>query len=92
MASRAASRRFCTCDSRSKKKQIRSLEKITKEKRGWKFYWQPWCRHSKTIKKCFAVSEVTADDNLMRLCPVKVVVGFVELAELVADVVLGTRI
>jgi len=38
------------------------------------------------------VGEVTADNDQIRLCPVKVVVGFVELAELVADVVLGTRI
>ena len=38
------------------------------------------------------VGELAADDDLIRLCPVKVVVGFVELAELVADVVLGTRI
>ena len=38
------------------------------------------------------VGEMTADDDLIRLCPVKVVAGFVELAEEVADVELGTRI
>ena len=36
--------------------------------------------------------ELAADDDLVRPCPVEVAVGLVELAEEVADVVLGTRI
>ena len=36
--------------------------------------------------------ELAADDDLVRSCPVEVTVGLVELAEEVADVVLGTRV
>ena len=38
------------------------------------------------------VGEVTADNDLICLWLVKIAKGFVELAEEVADVVLGTRI
>ena len=36
--------------------------------------------------------ELAADDDLVRPCLVEVAAGLVELAEEVADVVLGTRI
>ena len=36
--------------------------------------------------------ELVADDHLVCPCPVKVAAGLVELAEEVADVVLGTRV
>ena len=36
--------------------------------------------------------ELVADDDLVRPCPVEVTAGLVELAEEVADVVLGTRV
>jgi len=35
---------------------------------------------------------MAADDDLIRLCPVEVAVGFGELAEEVADVTLGALI
>ena len=38
------------------------------------------------------VGELVADDDLIRLCPVKIAAGFVELAGEVADVVLGALI
>ena len=34
--------------------------------------------------------ELAADDDLLRPCPVEVATGLIELAEEVADVVLGT--
>ena len=36
--------------------------------------------------------ELAVDDDLVRPCPVEVAVGLVELAEEVADVILGTLI
>ena len=39
-----------------------------------------------------SVGELATDDDLVRPCPVEVAPGLVELAEEVADVVLGTRV
>ena len=39
-----------------------------------------------------SAGELAADDDLVRSCPVEVTAGLVELAEEVADVVLGTRV
>jgi len=38
------------------------------------------------------VGELAADNDLICLCPVKIAAGFIELAEEVADVVLGALI
>ena len=38
------------------------------------------------------IGEVTTDDNLVRLHPIKVTAGFGELTEEVADVALGTLV
>ena len=39
-----------------------------------------------------SAGELATDDDLVRPCPVEVAAGLVELAEEVADVVLGTRV
>ena len=84
MATRAAARRVWTCDSRSRKEKVRvkDLEKIAEEDMAGKL----------TGGLGVGVGELAADDDLIRLSPVKVTASLGELVEEVVDVVLSTLI
>jgi len=81
MATREASRRVWTCDSKSEKKKIRTknLEKRHQRSAG-----------RLTCDLGVGIGKVTTDNNLVRLHPVEVTAGIGELVEGVADVALGT--
>ena len=81
MATRAASSRDWTCASSSEKEEGIRVEdlKVIKENMVPKF----------TCGLGVGAGELAADDDLVRPCPVEVATGLVELAEEVADVLLG---
>jgi hypothetical protein len=85
MATRAASRRFWTCDSKSRKGRIRP-EDVKKK------LMEKDMAGNLTGSLGVGVGELAADNDLIRLRPVKIAASFVELAEEVADVVLGALI
>ena len=81
MATRAASSRDWTCASSSEKEEGIRVEdlKVIKEDMVPKL----------TCGLGVGAGELAADDDLVRPCPVEVSTGLVELAEEVADVLLG---
>ena len=84
MATRAASSRDWTCDSSSKKEEGIRVEnlKVIKEDMVPKL----------TCGVGVGAGELVADDDLVCPCPVEVAMDLVELAEEVADVLLGACI
>ena len=84
MATRAASSRDWTCDSSSKKEEGIRVEnlKVIKEDMVPKL----------TCGLGVGAGELAVDDYLVRPCPVEVATDLVELAEEVADVLLGACI
>jgi len=81
MATRVASSRDWTCASSSKKEERIRVENL----KGIKEDMVP----KLTCGLGVGAGELAADDDLVRPCPVEVATGLVELAEEVADVLLG---